>query len=253
MRKTIIVGNWKMNGSISDLKTFLKECKPAGSGVQAGLCVPYTLLATLKEEARTNDWMIGAQNMHEKESGAYTGEVSADMLLELGVDTVILGHSERRAYYNETDESVNRKLHRALQVGLTPIVCVGETLEERERGAEKEICKGQILKAFEAVKKEDAAKIIVAYEPVWAIGTGKTASSQDAEDMAGFIRSVLAGLFSAELAETVHIQYGGSVNPSNVEELMSMPNIDGALVGGASLKAKDFSYLIEKGGQKCQL
>ncbi len=246
MRKTVIVGNWKMNGSIAELKDFIKELHPSISEkVQAGLCVPYTLLSTLKEEAKGLDFMIGAQNMNFEESGAFTGEISPDMLLEIGVDTVIIGHSERRAYYNESDESVNRKLLKAIEKGLHPIVCVGESLEERESNQAKSICKGQVEKAFKDVKKEDVEKVILAYEPIWAIGTGKTASSDDAEEMCLYIRTVIAGIYDEDTSQKVHIQYGGSVKPSNVKELMAMPNIDGALVGGASLKASDFSELIK--------
>ncbi len=246
MRKTIIVGNWKMNGSIADLKEFIKELKPSISDkVQTGLAVPYTMLSTLKEEAKGLDFMIGAQNMNFEEKGAFTGEVSPDMLLEIGVDTVIIGHSERRAYYNESDETVNRKLLKAIEKGLHPIVCVGESLEERENDQAKSICKGQVEKAFKDVKKEDVEKVILAYEPIWAIGTGKTASSDDAEEMCLYIRKVIAGVYDEDTSQKVHIQYGGSVKPSNVKELMAMPNIDGALVGGASLKASDFSELIK--------
>ncbi len=245
-RKLVIVGNWKMNGSIADLKQFIKDLKPSVSDqVDAGLCVPYTLLSTLKEEANGINFKIGAQNMHYNESGAFTGEISPDMLLEIGVDTVIIGHSERRSYYNETDETVNLKLLKAIEKNLHPIVCVGESLEQREKGMAKDICKRQVENAFKGVLKTDAENVILAYEPIWAIGTGKTASSEDAEEMALYIRNVVKDIFDEITADKIRIQYGGSVKPSNVEELMAMPNIDGALVGGASLKAEDFAKLID--------
>ncbi len=245
-RKLIIVGNWKMNGSITDLKRFIKDLKPSVSDkVDAGLCVPYTMLATLKEEAKDLNFKIGAQNMHYNESGAFTGEISPDMLLEIGVDTVIIGHSERRSYYNETDETVNLKLLKAIEKKLKPIVCVGESLVQREKGLAKDICKKQVENAFKGVSKTDAQNVILAYEPIWAIGTGKTASSEDAEEMALYIRNVLKDIFDEHTADIIRIQYGGSVKPSNVEELMAMPNIDGALVGGASLKTEDFAKLID--------
>ncbi len=242
-----------MNGSLDGLKVFMKEVLPnLSDNVEAGLAVPYTMLATLKEEAKNSNFVVSSQNMHYDDKGAFTGELSADMLIDVGINTVIIGHSERRTYYNETDETVNLKLLKALSKSLMPIVCVGETLEEREKSLEKEVCKRQVSKAFENVDSLEAEKVVIAYEPIWAIGTGKTASSQDAEDMAKYIRSVIADIYDKDTAEKVRIQYGGSVKPSNVEEIMKMPNIDGALVGGASLKADDFIELIRKGGVKCQ-
>lgn len=251
MRKTIIVGNWKMNGSVSELKTFIEELRGRLSDcVEAGLCVPYTLLATLKKESEGLDFLVGAQNMHFADAGAYTGEISAEMLSELGVGAVILGHSERRSYFAESDEIVNKKLLKAIEKGLLPIVCVGESLEEREEGRAEEVCKNQITKAFYRVNAKDAADVIIAYEPIWAIGTGKTASSQDAEDMAYSIRKQIEELYDEETSQKIRIQYGGSVKASNIADLMKMENVDGALVGGASLKAKDFAELINFAGGK---
>ncbi len=245
-RKLVIVGNWKMNGSIAEIKDFIKGIKPYLSDkVDAGLCVPYTMLSVLKEEAKNVDFIVGAQNMNAEEKGAFTGEISPNMLLEIGVDTVIIGHSERRAYYNESDETVNCKLLKAIEKNMQAIVCVGESLEEREQGKAKEVCHNQILKALKDVSKKDAKDLIIAYEPIWAIGTGKTASKEDAEEMALYIRNTIKELYDAEVSEKIRIQYGGSVKPSNVEELMAMPNIDGALVGGASLKVEDFKSLID--------
>ncbi len=239
-----------MNGSISDLKDFMKEVKPhISDNIDSGIAVPYTMLAVLKDEASGSNFKVCAQNMNYEDKGAFTGEVSSDMLIEIGVDTVIIGHSERRTYYNETDESVNKKVIKALEKNLMPIVCVGETLEERENNKQETKCRMQIEKAFQDIASEDVEKIVVAYEPIWAIGTGKTASSKDAEEMASFIRKVISNIYGDEVAEKVRIQYGGSVKPSNIEEIIAEPNIDGALVGGASLKAEDFIALIEKGGR----
>ncbi len=244
MRKKIIIGNWKMNGSVSSLKDFMNEVLPnLSENVEAGIAVPYPILGLLKDLSKGRNFKVSAQNMHFEKSGAFTGEVSSDMLIDLGVDTVIIGHSERRQYYNESDETVNLKLLKALEKNLLAIVCVGENLDERNNSKEKKVCERQILKAFEGVKLEDVHKVVVAYEPIWAIGTGKTASKEDAEEIASHIRNVLAGKYGKE-AEKVRIQYGGSVKPSNVKELMEMPNIDGALVGGASLKAEDYIALI---------
>ncbi len=253
MRKAIIMGNWKMNGSIDDLKNFVQKVqKSSNTQIEYGLCVPYTLLSTLKDETKGTLFRVGAQNMHFEDKGAFTGEISSDMLLDLGVDTVIIGHSERRAMFNESDEAVNLKLIKAISKGLMPILCVGETLEERQENKAKEICKNQLIKAFENIDSSDVEKIVIAYEPIWAIGTGKSASSKDAEEMASYIRSVVKDKYGLDISEKIRIQYGGSVKPSNVEEIMSMPNIDGALVGGASLKEDDFTYLINQGGLKCQ-
>ena len=187
---------------------------------------------------------IGAQNMHFADEGAYTGEVSGLMLKSIGVTYVIIGHSERRAMFNETDESINKKLHKAFEVELTPILCVGESLDEREGGLTEKKLESQLVKDLEGLTKEQVANMVIAYEPIWAIGTGRTATSQVADETCGFVRSVVAKLYDQATADAIRIQYGGSVKTSNIDELMSMPNIDGALVGGASLKAEDFITLV---------
>ncbi len=245
LRKPIIVGNWKMNGSSEMLNSFMDELVPMlNERVESGLAVPYTLLWPLGERAEAIDFRVGAQNMHYEEKGAYTGELSASMIIEAKADTVIIGHSERRTYYNETDESVNAKLKSALKNKILPIVCCGESLEQREAGEAKSVTEKQVKAALMEIPKEDAIKIVIAYEPIWAIGTGKTASSQDAEDMASHIRGIVKDLYDDKTADSIRIQYGGSVKPANVKDIMSMPNIDGALVGGASLKAEDFIKLL---------
>lgn len=222
----------------------MAELKLEGcSDVEAGLALPYTLISAMRLMAKNMDLFVAAQNMHELDSGAYTGEVSPVMIQEAGADSVILGHSERRAYYGETDEAVNRKLKKALEIGLLPIVCVGESLEEREEGRHEEKVEGQVVKALEGLSAADLDKVVIAYEPIWAIGTGKTASSEDAEAMCAHIRTVVKQLLGPR-AEELRILYGGSVKPSNIVELMNKENIDGALVGGASLKASDFIALI---------
>lgn len=246
MRKPIIAGNWKMHKTISEGVAFIDAVKNeiVNTDIEALVCAPFTLLPSLVEAAKGTNVKIGAQNMHFEDKGAFTGEVSADMLLDLGVTHVIIGHSERRQYFGETDETVNKKALKALSKGLTPIVCCGETLEQREAGETKALCKMQIEKAFEGISASDAPKVVVAYEPIWAIGTGKTASSQDANDVIAYIREVLEAVYSDEVSEEIRIQYGGSVKPSNIEEIMNEADIDGALVGGASLEPSDFVQLV---------
>ncbi len=245
MRKPIIAGNWKMNKTIAEALEFVNEVKDKvqNNKVEAVICAPFTLLKDLKEATKGTNIKIGAQNMHYEESGAFTGEISPAMLKELNIDYVVIGHSERREYFNETDETVNKKVLKALEVGIDPILCCGETLEEREAGKTKEVCKVQVEKALENVKKEDLSKVVIAYEPIWAIGTGKTATSEDANDVIKYIREVVANLYG-ELANEVRIQYGGSVKPQNVAEIMSQSDIDGALVGGASLASSDYTQLV---------
>ena len=245
MRKPIIAGNWKMHKTIAEALEFVNEVKDRvnNENVDAVICAPFTLLKDLKEATKGTNIKIGAQNMHFEEKGAFTGEISPLMLKELDMDYVVIGHSERRQYFNETDETVNKKVLKALEVGIDPILCVGETLEEREAGNTKDVCKVQVEKALENVSKEDLAKVVIAYEPVWAIGTGKTATSEDANDVIAYIREVVANLYG-ELANEVRIQYGGSVKPSNVAEIMNQSDIDGALVGGASLEANDYVELV---------
>ena len=245
MRKPIIAGNWKMHKTIAEALEFVNEVKDRVNNdkVEAVICAPFTLLKDLKQATKGTNIKIGAQNMHFEEKGAFTGEISPLMLKELDMDYVAIGHSERRQYFNETDETVNKKVLKALEVGIDPILCVGETLEEREAGNTKDVCKVQVEKALENVSKEDLAKVVIAYEPVWAIGTGKTATSEDANDVIAYIREVVANLYG-ELANEVRIQYGGSVKPSNVAEIMNQSDIDGALVGGASLEANDYVELV---------
>lgn len=245
MRKPIIAGNWKMHKTIAEALDFVNAVKDRvnNDNVEAVICAPFTLLKDLKEATKGTNIKIGAQNMHFEEKGAFTGEISPLMLKELDMDYVVIGHSERRQYFNETDETVNKKVLKALEVGIDPILCVGETLEEREAGNTKDVCKVQVEKALENVSKEDLAKVVLAYEPVWAIGTGKTATSEDANDVIAYIREVVANLYG-ELANEVRIQYGGSVKPSNVAEIMNQSDIDGALVGGASLEANDYVDLV---------
>ncbi|MCJ0222611.1 triose-phosphate isomerase [Clostridioides difficile] len=245
MRKPIIAGNWKMHKTIKEALEFVNEVKDKVNSdkAEAVICAPFTLLKDLKEATKGTNIKIGAQNMHFEEKGAFTGEVSPLMLKEIDMDYVVIGHSERRQYFNETDETVNKKVLKALEVGIDPILCVGETLEQREAGKTKDVCKVQVEKALENVLKDDLAKVVVAYEPIWAIGTGKTATAEDANDVISYIREVIKGLYG-ELANEVRIQYGGSVKPSNVAEIMGQSDIDGALVGGASLASNDYLDLV---------
>ena len=245
MRTPIIAGNWKMNNTIKEALGLIEEIKASklNKDVEAVVCVSFICLSEAKKALENTEIKLGAQNMHWEESGAFTGEISPKMLKELGVDYVIIGHSERRQYFNETDETVNKKIKSSLNHGLKPIVCVGETLDEREANIEKDVVKKQIEKAFEGIEEKDLDNIVIAYEPIWAIGTGKTASSDDANNMLGFIREIIGNKYG-EKKNDIRIQYGGSVKPSNIKELMDKEEIDGALVGGASLVAKDFVDLI---------
>ena len=246
MRKPIIAGNWKMHKTIAEALEFVNEVKDRVNNdkVEAVICAPFTLLKDLKQATKGTNIKIGAQNMHFEEKGAFTGEISPLMLKELDMDYVVIGHSERRQYFNETDETVNKKVLKALEVGIDPILCVGETLEEREAGNTKDVCKVQVEKALENVSKEDLAKVVIAYEPVWAIGTGKTATSAQAEEMHAFIRKTIADKYGKEVADNTSILYGGSCNPKNADELFCQADVDGGLIGGASLKADDFMAII---------
>ena len=245
MRKPIIAGNWKMNKTIEETIEFINEIKDKlnDDKVEAVICAPFTVLKDLKEATKGTNIKVGAQNMHYAESGAFTGEVSATMLKEIGVDYVIIGHSERRQYFNETNEACNKKVLKALEVGINPILCCGETLEQREANETKNICKTQVEEALKDIDVNDISKVVIAYEPIWAIGTGKTATSQDANDVISYIREVVAKLYG-EKSNEVRIQYGGSVKPQNVAEIMAQSDIDGALVGGASLAANDYIQLV---------
>ncbi|WP_353092737.1 triose-phosphate isomerase [Tissierella praeacuta] len=245
MRTPIIAGNWKMNNTIKEGIELVEEIKShkLNQDVEAVICVPFICLSEIKKAIENTNIKLGAQNMHWEEKGAFTGEISPKMLKELDIDYVIIGHSERRQYFNETDTTVNKKIKTAISYGIKPIVCVGETLEEREANIQNEIVKKQILKAFEDIEEKDLDNIVIAYEPIWAIGTGKTASSDDANNMIGFIRETIGSKYKNK-KDVIRIQYGGSVKPSNIKELMDKGEIDGALVGGASLVGKDFADLI---------
>lgn len=234
-----------MNKTIDETIEFIDKVKNKlnNESVEAVICAPFTSLRDLKEATKGTNIKVGAQNMHYADCGAFTGEISASMLKELGMDYVIIGHSERRQYFNETNEACNKKVLKALEVGINPILCCGETLEQREAEETKNICKVQVEEALKNVAAKDLAKIVIAYEPVWAIGTGKTATSEDANDVIKYIREVVAGLYGDKSNE-VRIQYGGSVKPQNVAEIMSQSDIDGALVGGASLAAGDYIQLV---------
>lgn len=215
------------------------------AGVESVICAPFTALPALVEAVKGTSLKVGAQNLHFADNGAYTGEISGVMLADLGVHYVIIGHSERRAYFAETDEIVNKKVVAAFKHGLTPIVCVGEKLEEREAGQTKQVCKVQTEAAFTGLSKEQAAEVVVAYEPIWAIGTGKSSTAEDANEVIGYIRGVIAAQFDSDTASKVRIQYGGSVKPGNIREYMAQAEIDGALVGGASLEPDSYIQLVE--------
>ncbi len=245
MRKKVIAGNWKMNKLPNEAIAFIEELIPLVKDTEneVVLCVPYTDLFYSLLIAQNTNIKIGAQNMHWEEKGAYTGEVSAEMLKSIGVEYVIIGHSERREYFAETDEAVNKKLKKALAVGLKPIVCVGETLERRESGKTIEIITNQTRLALEGLTQEEVEKTIIAYEPIWAIGTGKTATAEDANSAIHEIRNEISKIYGQNVANGVIIQYGGSVKATNSKELFNMPDIDGGLVGGASLDAEEFSKI----------
>ena len=246
MRKKVIAGNWKMNKLPNESIDFITELAPLvqNSENEVVVCVPYTdLFYTLLHVQGTNI-KVGAQNMNAEEKGAFTGEVSGEMLKSIGVEYVIIGHSERRAYYNETDESVNKKLKKALSLDLKPIVCVGESLSQREQGSAKEIVTTQTKLALQGLSGEDVTKTIVAYEPIWAIGTGKTATKEDANETIKWIREEIENEYGKDVADNVIIQYGGSVKSSNAKDLFEMSDIDGGLVGGASLEPQEFSKIV---------
>ena len=245
MRKKIIAGNWKMNKNHNEAVELINSLK---SGIDTDksdvvVCVPFVDLASVSEAIKGTNINLGAQNMHFEESGAYTGEIAPSMLKELGVKYVIIGHSERRAYFGETDEIVNKKVKKALEHNIVPILCVGESLEERELDITIELVRIQVKKAFAGIYKEDAKKVVIAYEPIWAIGTGKVATKEQAEEVCKEDRKVVAEVYEQEVADVIRIQYGGSVTGDSANELFNMPNIDGGLVGGASLK-EDFIKVV---------
>ncbi|MFD2613997.1 triose-phosphate isomerase [Paenibacillus gansuensis] len=247
MRKPIIAGNWKMFKTVSESTAFVSEVKGKAEvdGVESVICAPFTNLPALVEAVKGTSLKVGAQNMHWEENGAFTGEISGVMLKDLGVHYVILGHSERRQYFAETDETVNKKTHAAFKYGITPIVCVGEKLEEREAGQTKEVCRVQTEGALKGLSADQAAETVIAYEPIWAIGTGKSSTADDANEVIAYIREVVKGLYGEQTANAVRIQYGGSVKPNNVSEYMQQSDIDGALVGGASLEPASYIALVE--------
>ena len=246
MRRKVIAGNWKMNMLPNEAIAFIEGLAPLvkNSEAEVVLCVPYTDLFYSLLTAQDTNIKIGAQNMHWEESGAYTGEVSGKMLKSIGVEYVIIGHSERRQYFNETDETVNKKIKSAFANELKPIVCVGETLEQRETGKAEEIITGQTKIALDGLTEEQVENTIIAYEPIWAIGTGKTATAEDANNSIKAIRNEIAKNYGQNIADKVIIQYGGSVKASNAKELFSTSDIDGGLVGGASLKVEEFANIV---------
>ena len=246
-RKAVIAGNWKMIKTPAEAKALIEERKPlvAGADCEVVLCVPFVDIPAAIEAAKGSNIKIGAENVHFKASGAYTGEIAANMLKELGVEYVVIGHSERRQYFGETDQTVNLRTLAALEGGLKPIVCVGETLEQRELGYTETLLKFQTNMALTNVKAEALKDVVIAYEPVWAIGTGVTATADQADEGNGFVRAAIAEAYGAEVAETVTVQYGGSMNAKNAEELVAKVNVDGGLIGGASLKAADFAVIVK--------
>lgn len=252
MRKPIIAGNWKMNKVLAEAEAFVANTKdkvPAQDKVDSIVCAPFPYLQALVAKTAGTDLAVAAQNMHFEESGAFTGEVSPVMLKDLGVSYVVLGHSERREYFAETDETVNKKAHAAFKHGITPIVCIGETLEQREANQTMDLVADQVKKALAGLTEAQVKETVIAYEPIWAIGTGKTATSEQANEVCTHVRKVIAEAVSSEAAEAVRIQYGGSVKPANIDELLGQSDIDGALVGGASLEADSFLKLVEAGAK----
>ncbi|MCH5300972.1 MAG: triose-phosphate isomerase [Ruminococcus sp.] len=246
-RKAIIAGNWKMNKTPAEAKELLTAIAPLVKDADCEViaCVPFVDLQTALEVTEGTNIKIGAENCHWEESGAFTGEISAKMLTSMGVEYVVLGHSERRQYFGETDETVNKRTKAALAAGLKPIVCVGELLWERECDITEEVIARQIKLDLFDVSEEDVKKTVIAYEPVWAIGTGKTATADQAEEVCAFIRSTIAKLYNQETADAVTIQYGGSMNDANADELVSKTNVDGGLIGGASLVAEKFAAIVK--------
>lgn len=250
MRKPIIAGNWKMFKSFEEACQFVDEVReaiPPEEAVDAVVCAPALYLPTLVDIAADSNLAIAAQNMHYEDEGAFTGEISPAQLASVGVDYVVLGHSERREMFNETDVAINKKARAALNHDIVPIICCGETLEEREAGQTQSKVSGQIRAALEGFDANEVQHMVVAYEPIWAIGTGKTATADDANETCGAIRAVIADMYGEDTAQAVRIQYGGSVKPDNIVELLSKEHIDGALVGGASLQVQSYLSLLEAG------
>lgn len=244
MRRKVVAGNWKMNmnlsGTIELISAIKNELSKSDSKSEVIVCPPFTSLETAVTLVKGSAIKVGAQNMHYENDGAFTGEISADMLKSVGCEYVIIGHSERRTLFGETDEMINKKIKKAQSSGLKPIFCVGETLEEREKGLTEKVVENQVKNGLSGIEESDLFNLIIAYEPVWAIGTGKTASPEQAQEVHKFIRNLISKLFSNNFADNLIIQYGGSVKPDNAKELFSQPDIDGGLIGGASLKADSF-------------
>ena len=251
-RKTIIAGNWKMNKTRPEAKALIQELLPLVKDADCGvvICVPYTNLETALAATAGTNIAVGAENCHWAESGAFTGEISAPMLKELGVEYVVIGHSERRQYFGETDVTVQKRVRAALDAGLTVILCIGELLEQREAGITEEIVGMQTKAALGGVSKEELGRIILAYEPVWAIGTGKTATAEQAAEVCTAIRATIRNLYGARVARSITIQYGGSMNPKNAAELLAQPDVDGGLIGGAALKPDQFVDIINASNQE---
>ena len=247
LRKAVIAGNWKMNKNPQEATALLNEIAPLvkDAGCDVVACVPFIDLYAALEATKGTNIKIGAENCYWAESGAFTGEISAKMLADIGVPYVIIGHSERRTYFGDTDETVQKRTRGALDAGLTVILCVGEYLEQREMGITDEIVAMQTKVALQGVSKEELKRIIIAYEPVWAIGTGRTATADQANEVCAMIRNVVAGLYDEDAATALTIQYGGSMNAKNAAELLSRPDVDGGLIGGASLKAPDFAAIVD--------
>ena len=245
-RKAIIAGNWKMNKTATEAAELIDALIPAvkDADCEVVICTPFTSLVTAVEKCKGTNIHVGAENVHFEKSGAYTGEISADMLVDLGVEYVIVGHSERRQYFAETDVTVNKRACAALAAGLKVIVCVGESLDQREQGVTEELVRMQTKIALLGVTAEEMKNVVIAYEPVWAIGTGRTATSDQAQEVCASIRKVLGELYGETVAEGVTVQYGGSMNAGNADELLSKPDVDGGLIGGASLKADAFGTIV---------
>ena len=240
-----------MNKTATEAKALISELIPAvkDAGCEVVICVPFTDLVTAVEMTKGTNIHVGAENVHFEKSGAFTGEISADMLTDLGVEYVVVGHSERRQYFAETDETVNKRAKAALAGGLKPIICVGESLTQREQGVTEELIRMQVKIALNGVTADELKNVVIAYEPIWAIGTGKTATAEDAQEVCGAIRETLKEMFGEELANGIRVLYGGSAKPGNIAELVAKPDVDGALVGGASLKAADFASMVVKAGE----
>lgn len=246
LRKAVIAGNWKMNNTRVETKALINDLIPMVKDANCGVvvCVPFTNLETTLELTKGTNIKVGAQNVHFEKKGAFTGEISADMLTEMGVEYVVIGHSERRQYFGETDVTVNKRTKAAVASGLKVLLCVGEMLEDRENGITEELVAMQTKIALMDIDKADLDKIIIAYEPVWAIGTGKTATAEQANEVCAVIRSTVAKIYDKAAADAMTIQYGGSMNPKNADELLAKPDVDGGLIGGAALKAPDFTAII---------